>query len=123
MQRSFDAGAVVRAKCREARADVDDLLARHRRLRVFDEIVFEARFGRPPKIEHNLNHAFEIEQANKRLPYGKRKNIEELSQLPIGSHRFRFNCQYLSPQRIPFCIFLPSEGTRPASLHDLTLSW
>jgi len=56
----LDAGAVVRAELRDARADVRDVLVRYGRVGKINEVVLKPSFGRTPEIEHDFDDGFQI---------------------------------------------------------------
>ena len=82
VQRLLDAGAVVGAERRDARADVRDVFVRNRRLGEIREVVFETRFGRTPEIEHDFDDLFEVAEPDERLPDREGEDVEELGELP-----------------------------------------
>ena len=78
VERLLDAGAIVGAERRDARADVRDIFVAYRRLGEIDKIVLETGLGRTPEIEHDLNDIFDVVEPDKRLPYREWEDVEEL---------------------------------------------
>ena len=94
MQRLLDAGAIVRAERRDARADVRDVFVRHRRIGKIREVVFESRLGRTPEIEHDFDDVFEVAETDERLPDREGEDVEELGEFPTRGDGWDSNGQY-----------------------------
>ncbi len=94
MQRLLDAGAIVGAEGRDARADVRDVLVRYRRLGEIREIVLEASLGRTPEIEHDFDDLFDVVETDERLPDREREDVEELGELPTWGNGMNSDRQY-----------------------------
>ena len=78
VERLLDAGAIVGAEGRDARANVRDIFVANRRLGEINKIVLETGLGRTPEIEHDLNDIFDVVEPDKRLPYREWEDVEEL---------------------------------------------
>ena len=94
MQRLLDAGAVVGAERRDARADVRDIFVRDRRVGKIREVVFETRLGRTPEIEHDFDDIFDVVETDERLPDREGEDVEELGELPARGDGWGSNRQY-----------------------------
>ena len=94
MQRLLDAGAIVRAERRNARADVSDVFVRYRRVGEIREVVLEARLGRTPEIEHDFDDVFDVGETDERLPDGEWEDVEELGEFPARGNGLGSNRQY-----------------------------
>ncbi len=94
VQRLLDAGAVVGAERRDARADVRDVFVAYRRVGEILEVALEARFGRAPEVEHDFDDVFDVVETDERLPYREWEDVEELREFPTRGNLMNSNRQY-----------------------------
>ena len=94
MQRLLDAGAIVGAEWRDARADVRDVFVAYGRLGEITKIVFETGLGRAPEVEHDFDDVFDVIETDERLSYREWEDVEELGELPTWGNGMNSDRQY-----------------------------
>ena len=94
VQRLLDAGAIIRAKRRDARADVRNVFVTYRRIGEIRKIVLEASLGRTPEIEHDFDDLFGVIETDERLPNREWEDVEELGELPTWGNGMNSDRQY-----------------------------
>ena len=87
MKRLLDAGAVVGAERRDARADVRDVFVRYRRIGKIRKVMLETSLGRTPQVEHDFDNLFDVMETDERLSDCKGEDVEELGEFPTWRNR------------------------------------
>jgi len=105
----FDAGAIIGAKRRNARADVRDVFVADWYVRQINKIVLEAGFRRAPQIEHDFNDIFEVTQTDEGLPNREREDVEELGEFPTRGDGMNSYCQksFLTSEALRLTVIRP----------------
>ncbi len=94
MQGLFDAGPIIGAERRYARADVRDVFVTDRRFGQVVKVVFETRLGRPPQIEDDFNDLFDVVETDERLPNREGEDVQELGEFPTWGNGMNSDRQY-----------------------------
>ena len=80
-----------------------------RRIGKIREVVFEARLGRPPEIEHDFDDIFEVVEPDERLPNREGEDVEELGEFPTRGDGMdsTANTDPAFPEPSPRCVIRP----------------
>jgi hypothetical protein len=114
VQRLLDAGAVIGAERRNARADVRDILVADRYVRQIPKVVFETGLRRTAQVEHDFNDVFEVTQTDESLPNREREDVEELGEFPTRGDGMNSYCQKSFLTSEAFVHRYPPSGVTPS---------